>query len=245
VADPPRTALVTGANTGIGLAIAERLARSGWSLAFATRSRDHESEAAWERVRAAASGATAWVAGDLADAAVPPRLVEEATAELGPLGALVNNAGLTLSKPALEVTADDFDDVFAVDVRAALLLTIAAAGAMPRGGSVVNVTSVHEHVPREGFLVYGAAKAALGMLTRGFALELAGRGIRVTAVAPGVIASDRNEEAQALGASVPAGRAGTPDEVAAVVEMLLGPDAAYVTGASWVVDGGLLQRVVR
>ena len=112
------------------------------------------------------------------------------------------------------------------------------------GGSIVNVTSVHEHVPRPGFVLYAAAKAALGMLTRGLALELAPRRIRVNAVAPGAIATERNEEADTLVPEIPLGRAGAPAEVAALVSFLAGPETAYVTGASFLIDGGMAQQVV-
>jgi NAD(P)-dependent dehydrogenase (short-subunit alcohol dehydrogenase family) len=186
-----------------------------------------------------------WLEGDLSDAAVPERLVSETADALGGLDAVVNNAGVTLAKPALELTAADFDLIFAVDVRAAFLLSQHAARRMgERGGSIVNVTSVHEHVPRYGFALYAAAKAALGMLTRSLALELA-PAIRVNAVAPGVIATPRNEEAESLGGDTPLGRAGTSEEIAAVVAFVLSDDAAYMTGESVVVDGGALQKVIR
>jgi pteridine reductase len=185
------------------------------------------------------------VDGDLSDPEVPARLISETADALGGLDALVNNAGVTLAKPALELTAADFDLIFAVDVRAAFLLSQHAARRMgERGGSIVNVTSVHEHVPRVGFTLYAAAKAALGMLTRSLALELA-PAVRVNAVAPGVIATPRNEEAESLGGDSPLGRAGTPAEIAAVVAFVLSDEAAYMTGESVIVDGGALQKVIR
>jgi glucose 1-dehydrogenase len=186
-----------------------------------------------------------WLDGDLSDAEVPERLIAETADALGGLDALVNNAGVTLAKPALELTAADFDLLFAVDVRAAFLLSQHAARRMgERGGSIVNVTSVHEHVPRVGFTLYAAAKAALGMLTRSLALELA-PAVRVNAVAPGVIATPRNEEAESLGGDTPLGRAGTSEQIAAVVAFVLSDEAAYMTGASVIVDGGVLQKVIR
>ena len=185
-----------------------------------------------------------WVDGDLSDPEVPPRLVSETLDALGGLDALVNNAGVTPAKPVLELTADDFDSIFSIDVRAPFLLSQQAARRMAEGGAIVNVTSVHEHVPRVGFALYASAKAALGMLTKSLALELA-PSIRVNAVAPGVTATERNEEAESLGAETPLGRAGTPAEVAAVVAFLLSDDAAYLTGESVVVDGGVLQKVIR
>ena len=176
---------------------------------------------------------------------MPERLVRETVDALGRIDVLVNNAGLTSAKPALELTADDFDRIFDVDVRGAFLAAKAAALAMDeRGGSIVNITSVHEHVPRPGFALYAAAKAALGMVTRGLAIELAPRNIRVNAVAPGAIFTERNAEADELAEEIPLGRAGRPEEVAGLVSYLVSDEARYVTGASYLIDGGLAQYVV-
>ncbi|HVD26341.1 MAG TPA: glucose 1-dehydrogenase [Gaiellaceae bacterium] len=236
-----RVALVTGANSGIGLAIAERLVGDGYALGYATRKQDEKDKSAYDRL--AERGSVEWVVGDLADREAPRRLVEETVAAFGRLDVLVNNAGLTLRKPALELTAEDFDSVFSVDVRGAFLASQAAARAMVEGGVIVNITSVHEHVPRPGFALYAPAKAALGMLTRSLALELAPK-IRVVAVAPGVIATERNkEDAERLSPEVPLGRAGTPEEVAAAVAFLVSEEARYVTGVSYLVDGGIVQQV--
>jgi 3-oxoacyl-[acyl-carrier protein] reductase len=236
-----RVALVTGAETGIGFAICKRLQRDGFALGFATREEDDESRAALKEL---GDGEVEWVWGDLADPEVPARIVGEVNERLGAVDVLVNNAGLSTAKPALETTADDFDQTFAVDVRAAFLAAQAAARLMrERGGVIVNITSVHEHVPRPGFAVYAAAKAALGMLTRGLAIELAPQ-VRVVSVAPGVIATERNLEAQELSPEVPLGRPGEPEEVADLVAFVVSDSARYVTGTSLVVDGGLTQQVV-
>jgi NAD(P)-dependent dehydrogenase (short-subunit alcohol dehydrogenase family) len=236
-----RVALVTGADTGIGFAICQRLQRDGFALGFATHEQDDEGRAALEQLD---GGRVEWVVGDLTDPEVPPRLVREVAERLGGLDVLVNNAGLSTAKPVLETTVEEFDQTFAVDVRAAFLASVEAARAMgEEGGVIVNITSVHEHVPRPGFAVYAAAKAALGMLTRGLAIELAPR-VRVVAVAPGVIATERNVEAQELSPEVPLGRPGAPEEVADLVAFLVSDAAAYVTGTSYLIDGGLVEHVV-
>ena len=231
-------ALVTGANTGIGRAIAARLLREGFALGYATHEPDDEGVG-----QLGVLGELHNVWGDLRDPAVPPKLVEETVERFGRLDVLVNNAGVGAAKPALELTVEDFDEAFEVDVRAAFLAAQAAARAMEDGGVVVNITSVHEHVPRPGFAIYASAKAALGMLTRSLAVELAPR-IRVVAVAPGAIATERNAEADDLAPEIPLARPGEPEEVAAAVAWLVSPEAGYVTGTSILVDGAMAQQVV-
>ncbi|MDX6467350.1 MAG: hypothetical protein QOI27_2390 [Gaiellaceae bacterium] len=245
-----KVALVTGANTGIGLAIAQRLLADGYSLGYATAGDDDKHKGPLQDLQKEyGEERIAWVYGDLTDPAVPERHVADVVEQLGRIDVLVNNAGLSTAKPFFELTADDFDVTFNLDVRASFLLAQHAAKRMREqggGGSIVNITSVHEHIPRANFAVYASAKAALGMLTRALALELGEHDIRVNSVAPGVIATPRNkEDAEELDPEVPLGRPGKPEEVAALVAWLCTDDAAYVTGSSYVMDGGMIQQVVK
>src|SRR5439155_12631900 len=130
----------------------------------------------------------------------------------------------TVSKPAAELDADDFETIFSVDARASFLLARAALPAMRDrgGGSIVNVTGVHEHVPRRGFALYAAAKAALGMLTKGLALDWAEHGVRVDALAPGAFATDRYKaDAASAAREIPLGRSGELEEVAGAFSWLV------------------------
>jgi glucose 1-dehydrogenase len=230
-----KTALVTGASRGIGRAIAFSLAQAGASVAVAYRSGAEEAEALAREIGGSA------IQSDVSDPESARALVEEA----GDLDVLVNNAGVTVAKPVLELGAEDVEKIFGVHVRGAFLLAVAAAKEMRKQGSgvIVNITSVHEHVPRHGFALYASAKAALGMLTRSLALELAPDGIRVNSVAPGAIATERNEEADDLRDEIPLGRPGSPEEVAEVVAFLASDGAAYITGASILADGAMAQQV--
>jgi NAD(P)-dependent dehydrogenase (short-subunit alcohol dehydrogenase family) len=237
-------ALVTGANTGIGWAIAQRLQRDGFALAFHTRDDKQESRERFDDI--SQGGEARWFKGDLSARDIGESLVGDVVDVYGRIDVLVNNAGETVSKPALELGVDDFDSIFSVDVRGAFLLAVEAARRMREagGGVIVNITSVHEHVPRPGFALYAPAKAALGMITRSLALELGADGVRVVSVAPGAIRTDRNKEADELDREIPLGRAGEPDDVAALVAWVVSDEARYVTGASLLVDGGFVQHGV-
>jgi NAD(P)-dependent dehydrogenase (short-subunit alcohol dehydrogenase family) len=237
-----KVALVTGANTGIGLAIAQRLLADGYTVGYATAGNDEKHTGPLKDLQQQhGEDKVVHVFGDLTD----PNTAKQLTAPFDTIDVLVNNAGVSTAKPFLELTTEDFDLTFDVDVRASFLLAQEAARKMPHGGSIINITSVHEHIPRPGFSVYAAAKAALGMLSRALAIELAEQNIRVNSVAPGVIATPRNEEdARELDPEVPLGRPGKPEEVAALVAWLASAEATYATGQSFVLDGGMTQQVV-
>jgi len=243
-----QVALVTGAGSGIGAEVAARLARDGAAVGVNGLTED---EVAGTVARIVDGGGRAVpLVGDVSDAADAARIVREVDEQLGGLHVLVNNAGLQQETPFLELDLDTWRAQLSVDLDGAFLMALEACRLMaPRGGGVVlNVTSVHEHQPRPGYAAYCAAKAGLGMLTQVIARELSDSGIRCLAVAPGAIETpiqdDRTErEVREQEAGIPAGRLGTPAEVAALVAFLVSPAAAYVSGTTVVMDGALEQQV--
>jgi NAD(P)-dependent dehydrogenase (short-subunit alcohol dehydrogenase family) len=245
-------AIVTGGNSGIGRACAVALARAGFDVGITwhaeeERARDAIAELEHVGVRAQARQV------DLHDAAAGARVVDELAEALGGVDVLVNNAGYGEDGRFLELGLDDLRGVLEVDLVAPFACAQVAARRMVaagRGGRIVNVTSVHEHVPMPESGPYVAAKHGLGGLTKVMALELAEHRILVNAVAPGQIATrmtgnededPRDPAVAESAANVPLGRPGDAHEIAAVVAFLAGPGATYVTGASYVVDGGLVH----
>jgi len=242
-----RVAIVTGADSGIGRATAVALAGSGFDVGV-TYSRDADgAEATAEEVRGA--GVRAEVRHvDLSDPGAAADALDGLADALGGIGVLVNAAGSGTDSPILELDLATWRDVLAVDLDGAFTCSQRMARRMVaarRGGRIVNVTSVHEHQPRVGSAAYSSAKAGLGMLTKSLALELAEHRITVNSVAPGEISTPMTGQTDVDPHSeqrpgVPLGRPGDAREVAAVIAFLAGPDASYVTGASFVVDGGML-----
>jgi NAD(P)-dependent dehydrogenase (short-subunit alcohol dehydrogenase family) len=242
-----RSAIVTGADSGIGKATAVALARAGCDVGITYRSDEEGARGTAAEVEQ--QGRRAEVRHlDLTDPTAGPPLVDELASALGGLDVFVNNAGTGASTPFLEHGYDEWRTVLAVDLDGPFLCGQAAARRMVaagRGGRIVNVTSVHEHVPLEGSSAYCAAKGGLGLLTKVMAIELAPHGITVNAVAPGEIATpmtgNEDVDPQALERpSIPLGRPGSAYEIAAVVAFLASPEASYLTGESVVADGGLL-----
>ena len=245
--DYDRVAVITGSDSGIGEAAAVALAQAGFDVGVTYRSDKAGAETTAEKVRAA--GRRCEVRHlDLTRLPDGADVVDQLSDALGGLGVLVNCAGTGTSTPVLETPYDQWREVLSVDLDGPFLCAqragrrMAAAG---RGGRIINITSVHEHAPRIGSGAYCAAKGGLGLLTKVMAQELAGIGITVNAVAPGEIATEMtgNEDVDPFTVDrpgIPVGRPGDANEVAAVVAMLASPAAGYVTGASYVVDGGML-----
>jgi NAD(P)-dependent dehydrogenase (short-subunit alcohol dehydrogenase family) len=192
------------------------------------------------------------------DASVAPEVDDafaQAEARLGTVTTLVNNAGVNASFDPAAMTEEEWDRLFDIDLKAAWLCARRAIPGMrdAGGGAIVNVASIHARLTRQGMFPYAAAKAGLVGLTRSMALELGRDGIRVNAVCPGFVraglvlerleqAPDRHEAERLMREQHPLGRIGEPDEIASVVVFLASEEASYVTGAAWMVDGGLSAR---
>ena len=234
------SALVTGASKGIGAAVARALAADGWAVGVGYRSDEAGARATLEAIEAGGGRGTL-VPGDVSNG-TGDELVARCEGELGPVLALINNAGVRADGLALQLDDDAWTRVIDTNLTAAFRLTRRAMRGMVRAryGRIVNVASVVGPRANAGQANYAAAKAGLIGLTKTVAAEVARRGVTVNAVAPGFIETDMTRDVPAeVVAAVPARRAGTPAEVAAAVRFLASDDAAYVTGTTLFVDGGM------
>jgi 3-oxoacyl-[acyl-carrier protein] reductase len=234
------TALVTGASRGIGAAIAKALAADGWAVAVNYRADAEGAKRTVDAIEQAGGRAVA-IQGDVANGACED-LFEKAEAELGPVLALVNNAGVTADGLAIQLDDDAWNKVIDTNLTAAFRLTRRGAKSMIRAryGRIINIASVVGPRANAGQANYAAAKAGLIGMTKTVATEVARRGVTVNAVAPGFIETDMTaEHAERAAEHIPARRAGKPEDVAAAVRYLASDDAGYVTGTTLYVDGGM------
>ena len=240
-----KTAVVTGGSRGIGRAICLELARRGANVVFSYAGNTAAAEKTLEELKALGVEARA-VQGNVADPAAAKTLIDTAVKELGGIHILVNNAGITRDGLAMAMKEEDFDAVIETNLKGAFLCMKAAIRHMmkARYGRIVNMSSVVALRGNPGQVNYCASKAGLIGMTKSLAKEMGARGITVNAVAPGYISTDMtaalpDAARQAMLSTIPVGRAGNPEDVAAAVAFLASEEAGYITGQVLSVDGGM------
>ncbi len=246
-----KVAVVTGSGSGIGQAIAERLAQEGANLVVDYRDHIEQAQATVQKIESA-GGKAVLVKADITSLTDGVNLIDQAWQQLGSCDILVNNAGIEKSADFVDVTEADYDAVMSVNLKGAFFLTQAfvrrlkAAG---KPGRVINISSVHEDMVFPHFSTYCASKGGMRMLMRNLAVELGPLGITVNNIAPGAINTPINTalladkpKLDALLANIPLGRLGKPEEVAGVAAFLASDDGAYVTGSTYFLDGGLIRN---
>jgi glucose 1-dehydrogenase len=250
-----KNVLVTGGSSGIGQAIAVRFAEYGANVAINYLTTPDEAAGTEQQVQACVAQvrqegvSDVLVQGDVSQEDDVVRMVEETVDGLGGIDVLVNNAGIQISRPSHELSQADFERVLAVNLRGAFLC---AREAIKRflgsdtPGSIINVSSVHQLIPKPDYLGYSVSKGGMQNLTRTLALEYAGHGIRVNGIGPGATITPINRawvddpaKAEMVTSHIPLARAGTADEMGGVACFLASDDGAYITGQTIFVDGGL------
>jgi glucose 1-dehydrogenase len=250
-----KNVLVTGGTSGIGQAIAVRFAEYGANVAINYLTTPDEATETGDKVHACLKQVQqqgvrdVLVQGDVSKEDDVVRMFENAVDQLGGIDVLINNAGIQISKPSHELSAADFDKVLGVNLRGSFLC---AREAIKRfldagtPGSIINISSVHQLIPKPNYVGYSASKGGMQNLTRTLALEYAGNNIRVNAIGPGATVTPINRawiedpvKREMVTAHIPMARAGTSDEMAGVTCFLASDDAAYITGQTIFVDGGL------
>ena len=246
-----KTALITGASTGIGQAIAVRFAEEGANVVINYRSRPEEGAATEAMVRAARrnGGREVLVQGDVSNEDQVKDMFAKTVAEFGAIDILVNNAGIQKPAASHEIETIDFDRVIGVNLRGAFFCARAAIQQFLKqgaGGVILNNSSVHEIVPKPKYLPYSISKGGMENMTKSLALEYADRGIRVNAVGPGAVVTpinsawiDNPKARMDVESHIPMGRAARAAEIAAVFAFLASDDASYITGQTIFACGGL------
>jgi len=237
-----KVAIVTGASRSIGRAIAERLAQDGATVAINYRSGADEAKEVIESIKSQGGQAIA-IQADVSQVSDIRRLFQTVIDQLGQLDILVNNAGIARAALVAEVTEEDYEAVFGINVRGVLFCLQEAARQMSDNGRIVNVSSSASVFPSPGVAVYAASKAAEKLFTEVLAKELGGRGITVNSVlpgptSPGMFDSVSPENKQAAAMSSPFGRLGQPEDIADVVAFLVSEEARWITGQHILANGG-------
>ena len=244
-----KVAIVTGAGSGIGHAIAERLGREGAAVCVNYFGYESQAEELADLISRTARKSIA-VKANVSDPDQVQHMVERVLKELGRVDVLVSNAGVESSAPFLEITEESWDKMLNVDLKGAFLCAQACGRAMKeQGGSIINISSIHEDHTFPGFTPYCAAKGGMRMMMRNAALELSQYRIRVNNIAPGAIATPINEPTMhdskkmaELHRIIPLGQMGTPADVAEVALFLASDRSRYVTGSTYYVDGGYVRH---
>ena len=250
-----KNVLVTGGTSGIGQAIAVRFAEYGANVAINYLTTPDEATETGDKVHACLKQVQqqgvrdVLVQGDVSKEDDVVRMFEDAVDQLGGIDVLINNAGIQVSKPSHELSAADFDKVLGVNLRGSFLCAREAIKRFLNAGtpgSIINISSVHQLIPKPNYVGYSASKGGMQNLTRTLALEYAGNNIRVNAIGPGATVTPINRawiddpvKREMVTAHIPMARAGTSDEMAGVTCFLASDDAAYITGQTIFVDGGL------
>ncbi len=247
-----KVAVVTGSSSGIGQAIAIRLATEGASVVIDYVGGPEGAEETQKMIAAASSARTITVRADVSKTADTQNLIAQAWQQLGGCDILVNNAGIEKESSFWDTPEADYDAVLAVNLKGPFFLTQAFVRRLrdaKKPGRVINISSVHEDMVFPHFATYCASKGGLRMLMRDLAVELGPLGITVNNVAPGAIATPINAKMMKdpakldpLLRNIPLGRLGTPEEVAGLVAYLASEEAGYITGSTYVIDGGLMRN---